>query len=248
MDLTPIIHYMVRILPGIALAVLFMCLVPKRAMAVRIFGYILIFILIRDAMTPLGFWNFGTGGFFWIRFTSSPLLLVLFGLTSAGVVAGMLFFDRELGMLVTWIKGQCLNAILTGLAGTIAVVLPMVIVYRFTPIAGRGGHVDTGLIIPLLVVALLGNLYEETLFRGFFQGYLEKVMEMPAFRAAVLSGVAFAFCHVFLALTVTNVGYPLLAFAFYEGIIAGLVRMRAGTIPATITHGGAIFILGSGLV
>ena len=248
MDLTPLIDYMVRILPGIVLAVLFMWLVPGRAMAVRMFGYILIFILIRDAMTPLGFWSFGTGGFFWIRFTDSPLLLVLFGLTSAGIVAVMLFFDRELGKLVTWMKGQSLYAILTGLAGTIAVVFPLVIVYRFTPIAGRGGHVGTELLIPLLVVALLGNLYEETLFRGFFQGYLEKVMEVPAVRAAILSGVAFAFCHVFLALTVTNVGYPLLAFALYEGVIAGLVRMRAGTIPATITHGGAIFILSSGLV
>ncbi|MFW5770152.1 MAG: type II CAAX prenyl endopeptidase Rce1 family protein [Spirochaetota bacterium] len=248
MELAPILHYMIRIFPGILLAVLFLALTPRKAVPFRIFGYILIFILIRDAMTPAGFWSFGDEGFLWIRFTSSPLLLVLLGLGSACVVGIMLLTDRTLSSLVVWIKGHSLLSLLTGVAGTVAVILPLLAIYHFTPITERGGQVGTGMLIPLLVVALLGNFYEETLFRGFFQGYLEKVMEMPALRAAILSGVAFAFCHVFLALTVTGVGYPLLAFALYEGIIAGLVRMRAGTIPATITHGGAIFILSSGLV
>ena len=51
-----------------------------------------------------------------------------------------------------------------------------------------------------------------------------------------------------LALTVTDVGYPLLLFALYEGVIAGLVAMKYGVIPAALTHGLAIFIISSGLL
>ena len=66
-------------------------------------------------------------------------------------------------------------------------------------------------------------------------------------RAAVLSGLLFAACHVFLASTVTDVGPPLLAFALYEGLICAFLRMREGVIAAALAHGTAIFLLASGL-
>ena len=59
--------------------------------------------------------------------------------------------------------------------------------------------------------------------------------------------MVFAFCHVYLAMTVTGVGYPLLVFTLWEGVIAGLVGAN-GVLPSTVTHGGAIFLLSSGLV
>jgi hypothetical protein len=64
----------------------------------------------------------------------------------------------------------------------------------------------------------------------------------------VQSGLVFALCHVFLATTVSSVGVPLLLFTLWEGIIAGIVGEKYGVLPATITHGGAIFLLSSGLV
>jgi hypothetical protein len=47
---------------------------------------------------------------------------------------------------------------------------------------------------------------------------------------------------------VTGAGYPLLLFTLWEGIIAGLVGARGGALPATLTHGLAIFLLSSGLI
>jgi hypothetical protein len=67
-------------------------------------------------------------------------------------------------------------------------------------------------------------------------------------RAGIWYGVFFAFCHVYLATTVTGVGYPLLVFTLWEGVIAGLVGAKGGVLPATLTHSGAIFLLSSGLI
>jgi hypothetical protein len=66
-------------------------------------------------------------------------------------------------------------------------------------------------------------------------------------RAALLSGVLFAFAHAFLAFTVTDVGLALLVFCLWEGTICGLVRMKWGLVAATLAHGGAIFLLSAGL-
>lgn len=71
---------------------------------------------------------------------------------------------------------------------------------------------------------------------------------MKPLHAALASGVTFGLGHIFLALTVTGIGYPLLVFALYEGIIAAMIRMKFGVIPAAITHGMAIFFLASGLI
>jgi hypothetical protein len=71
---------------------------------------------------------------------------------------------------------------------------------------------------------------------------------MSPIKAGVSSGIVFAFCHIFLAITVTGIGYPLLVFTLWEGVIAGIVGARCGVIAATLTHGGAIFLLSSSLI
>lgn len=45
----------------------------------------------------------------------------------------------------------------------------------------------------------------------------------------------------------TDVGWPLLAFTLWEGLICAFLRLRWGVIPAAIAHGLAIFLLSSGL-
>jgi uncharacterized protein len=93
----------------------------------------------------------------------------------------------------------------------------------------------------MLVLAYCANALEEVLFRGFLQGYLEQ--HVTPLRAALLSGLAFAACHSFLALSVTQLGWPVLAFTLIEGLACGLVRMRHGVVAATATHGTAILLI-----
>lgn len=79
------------------------------------------------------------------------------------------------------------------------------------------------------------------LFRGYLQGYLEQ--HVAPLRAALASGVAFAACHAFLALSVTQLGWPVLLFTLVEGLACALVRMRYGVLAATLTHGTAILLV-----
>jgi membrane protease YdiL (CAAX protease family) len=237
--------YFLRVGPGLVLGALVLYL-ARRAAPVRIVLYLALFILMRDAMTPLGLWSFGTQGFFWIRFYADPAFMVLFGVACLGLTLGLYYLDRANQSLIQWTNGSLAIGTLLGIAGALAVVAPLAAAYQFTPIETRGGPVPVQNLPAILTFALLGNLLEEALFRGYVYG--ELAQKRPPLVAAVWSGVIFAFCHVYLATTVTGVGYPLLVFTLWEGIIAGVVRARSGVLPATVTHGGAIFLLSSGLL
>lgn len=93
----------------------------------------------------------------------------------------------------------------------------------------------------MIVLAYGANALEEVLFRGFLQGHLEQ--QVAPIRAALISGVAFAACHSFLALSVTQLGWPVLLFTLVEGLACALVRMRYGVVPATACHGTAILLI-----
>ncbi|MBN1882817.1 MAG: CPBP family intramembrane metalloprotease [Deltaproteobacteria bacterium] len=240
-----LISYCARILPGLVVGIAFVLLVGKRDAAYRVMAYILMFVLMRDAMTPLGMWRFGTEGFFRIRFADMPLLLVVLGLSSGTGACAILLFDKELRGLIVWFKEGVISSVIIGLCGAAVVAAPLLIGYRWVDIAARGGAVATSLVFPLLCVTIFGNFLEETLFRGLFYGHMERLT--TPLRAALTSGVLFAFAHVFLAFTVTNVGLPVLLFCLWEGTICGLVRMKWGLVSATLVHGGAIFLLSAGL-
>lgn len=241
-----LLELFLRVMPGIGIGILFLFFLPRRSIESRIFTYILLFILFRDTMTPLGLWRFGAEGGLWIRFIEEPMLLLILGIISFFCVVAIQFFEPDLGELVVWVKGRPQAGLLWGILGAGLVVLPFYLLNRPVPLPERGGAVETGMLLPLLVLTLLGNFLEETLFRGYFQGYMEK--HGNSLHAAIASGLLFGFGHTFLAITVTDVGYPLLIFVIYEGLVAAFVRRRHGVLPATLTHGLAIFLLASGLL
>ncbi|MFI7611443.1 CPBP family intramembrane glutamic endopeptidase [Nonomuraea terrae] len=240
-----LLDYAVLIAPGILLiGACFALARADRDPLLRILLLVLGFILIRDAMTPIGFWRFGTAGVVpWVRFTDhAPTLLVL-GLGTLAVTA-LLLRDRGLRALVRWGRPGA-AAVGLGLGGGALAAAPVLLLTQFTPLGGRGGAVAAGLLPVLLFFCLAGNLAEEVLFRGFLQGRLEE--DGAPVRAALLSGVLFAACHAFLATTVTTVGWPLLAFTLAEGLICAFLRLRHGVIAAALAHGSAIFLLSCGL-
>ncbi len=236
--------YLSRVAPGLVLGSVLLVL-ARRARRARIVIYLALFVLLRDAMTPLGLWSLGTQGFFWLRLAEDPIFLVAFGLGSLGIVLALTFLDRPNQRHLRWIRQRPVEGGVVGILGSGVVALPLVMIYRSVPIAMRGGSVPVWILPALLVFTLLGNLLEETLFRGYVLEELALIM--PPVRAGVLSGVIFAFCHIFLATTVTDAGASLLLFTLWEGSIAGWIGSRYGILPATLTHGGAVFLLASGL-
>jgi CAAX protease family protein len=238
-------QYAVRVAPGLVLAALVFALV-RRERLLRIVLYVALFIFLRDAMTPLGLWSFGREGGFWIRLTAPPLFLFLFAASCLAISIALYWFDHENRPLFAWKRGGVLPGLLWGIGGALVVVAPCAIAYQSVPIALRGGPVPPYTLPAILIFALLGNLLEEALFRGYVFGQL--ALNMTLLKAAVASGIIFSFCHIYLATTVTAIGLPLLIFTLWEGTIAGIVGAKCGVLFSTLTHGGAIFLLASGLL
>lgn len=241
-------EYGVRVTPGAALLVAtYLLLRGKQALLLRIALLILGFILVRDVMTPLGMWEFGVTNDFlpWLRFTDDWFVLTVLGITSLALTALVVRLNQSMRGLLVWGK---LNArsVGLGLFGAALVAMPFMAAYLFVPIAERGGDVTATIFPALLFMALAGNLMEEVLFRGYLQGYLAKLYT-PA-KTILLSGLLFAAGHVFLSATVTDLGPVILVFTLYEGLVCAYLRHTNGIIPAAIAHGGAIFLLASGLV
>lgn len=242
-----LLEYFARVLPGCLLLIIVLILLPKTETRVfKIFLLIMGFILIRDAMTPVGFWQLGlTRKALWIRFHHDPLILLVLGIVSVLLTFGIIYTTTELRSLLKWSGDSTVQSILTGIAGAFVIICPSLLPYAFIDISERGGNVAVSLIFPLLLMTLAGNFMEEVLFRGYLQGYLEKIT--GTIHAAILSGLIFSAGHAFLATTVTDLGWPILAYTFYIGIICALLRIKYGLISSTFAHGFGIFLLSAGI-
>ncbi|MEW6776481.1 MAG: CPBP family intramembrane glutamic endopeptidase [Bdellovibrionota bacterium] len=248
MNVSLLVEYNERITPGFLLFALVLWVLPRDRTELRIVLYILLFILVRDAMTPLGLWRIERAGkaLVWLRFVEDPGLLLLLGASCVGLVFGTLAVEKDFKKYVLWRKGPWLQVIAFGFLTGAAVGLPGWILGRDTPLFLKGGAVPAGLLPVIFIFTILGNFYEEMLFRGFLQGYLEtKTSEK---RAMALSGLFFGAGHIFLSYTVTDVGAPLVIFTLYEGLLCAFLRTKYGVISSTLAHGFGIFLLGSGWV
>ena len=242
-------EYLLVLIPGLVLAAVLFLSLRKAHPLLHLFLFITVFIFTRDAMTPLGLWRIGSEGFLWIRFIDDPVTLLILGVSSIGFVFLMQTLSPKLAAQIKWFEGNRSLGVLIGIAGAVLAALPLMLVYiSGVPMASRGGAVPLRLLPFVLFIALAANLYEEILFRGYLYGWLTEEESMQPVLAGLVSGVFFSFGHVFLAFNVTTVGISVLVFTLWEGCLAGLVRSRFGLIPATLTHGLAVFILTAGLI
>lgn len=153
---------------------------------------------------------------------------------------------KELRALVVWGELRSWKTYVIGVAAGVLVALPFIALGFDTPLEQRGGAVTVALLPALFLMAFAGNFLEELIFRGFLQSYFAK--HMANIRAALLSGVTFAAAHVFLASTVTDLGWPILLFVAIEGMVCAFIYRSFGLISATLVHGTAIFLLAAGLL
>ncbi|WP_222131158.1 CPBP family intramembrane glutamic endopeptidase [Pseudonocardia sp. C8] len=243
-----LIDYPLRLAPGaVVLGVTFVVL-GRSSPLLRIVVLLLGFVLLRDAMTPLGLWTLGTtpGGAPWLRFAPDPIVLTGLGASGVLLALAVAYGPRDLRGLVVW-GGLGPRALVSALGAAAVVLVPVVALLWTVPVQLRGGEVATVLLPALAVLAFGGNLMEEVLFRGLLQGYLSGPLGHGPVRTVLLSGLLFAAGHVFLASTVTGLGWPVLAFTLAEGLACAWVRQRHGVLAATVTHGSVILVLASGL-
>ena len=238
-----LIGYIVRIAPASLSLLVFLLAVPKKLKLLRIFAFILLFILFRDALTPEGLWTITSS--LELRFISQPLTLWLLAFASVGVVVISHFTIASLRDSKMWVKKAPGAAVFAGFVGGILIaVLP----YAFGVMTSRVSlprPQGLGLIGSIAALAFLGNLLEEVLFRGHLQNYFIESGVQPR-RTVFLSGAMFALCHSFLAFTVTPVGWPILLFTFYEGLLCAFLRYKNGLLSSVLAHGTGLFLILTG--
>ena len=234
--LVVLLNYGLHLAPGLLLFGLWFGLTPKSLPAMRILILLAAFVLMRDVMTPLGMWALSDD--VQIAFTANAFVLAALGGLSVLLVVGLVRVAPELWRLVVWTRGHRALGLAVGFAVGCLIGVPLRLYQGIEPHAIPGYWVW----LPGMVVLAYGaNALEEVLFRGFLQGYLEQ--QVTPLRAALISGVAFAACHAFLALSVTQLGWPVLLFTLIEGLACALVRMRHGVLAATACHGTAILLI-----
>lgn len=246
-EMIMLLDYGMRIMPAIMIIALTYVLMPKKSVMSKLFLLIMGFLVMRDAMTPLGLWRFGSNeGVVWFRFIEDGFILAGLAFTSLVLTCAILFFNQNMSGYLQWFGKHKLKSAAAGVFGAVVVTLPILFMYMNIPGEDRGGTVAVSLLAPLFVFTLLGNFMEEVLFRGYVQGYFETLVQ--PWRAAVISGFLFSSGHIFLAVTVTDLGWPILVFTLYEGLVCAFIRKDFGIIAASLTHGLGIFILASGLI
>jgi membrane protease YdiL (CAAX protease family) len=243
----------VRLLIVVVLAMaLLLWRLPRGWPWARVVVYIGSFIVARDAMGRVGLWRIAPAE---LWFTREPIELLGLALLAGMAVVALLVGERELRALVVWKKHSISHGLIFGLAGAAVVLVPVaawhqLMLHDLVPDV-QGAHGETsgfahaGL-LALLVLALVGNLLEELLFRGYVQGLLEQ--RTTPDNAALLSGLAFGACHLELLIVSSHVGVPFIIFVFWEGLVAAAARRRSGLIASTVAHGLAIFAIGAGYV
>lgn len=242
------VDYPLRLLPGVLVLAATFLLLGRTAPLPRIVVLLLGFVLMRDAMTPLGLWSLGAApnGTLWLRFAPDPVVLVGLGVAGALLSLAIAYGPPDLRGLVVWGRlGP--RAVLDALGAAAVVLAPLTALLWTVPVEQHGGAVAVALLPALAVLAFGGNLLEEVLFRGLLQGYLAGPLGYGPVRTVLLSGLFFAAGHVFLASTVTALGWPVLVFTLAEGLACAWVRLRHGVLAATVTHGTVILVLVSGL-
>src|SRR5699024_12354119 len=119
-----------------------------------------------------------------------------------------------------------ITSLVVSFIGGVVVIIPFYFISMGTSAEELGGAVSLELLLPLLIFSLFGNFTEEVLFRGYLQGYLET--QLSSWHAVLLSGLIFAMGHIFLAVTVTDLGIAVILFILYVGIICGVFGVVHG--------------------
>lgn len=231
------LSYLAMALPSLCLAGVALALLPKAQTAFRLAILIFLFVLLRDALVPAGLWQITNS--LEIRFAPFPGILWIIAIASAAIALSIRYLLEAPNPVL--LKTKFWKSILAGIVGGVLVFFPVFILNR----AGLGASTlpkPSGMLLisSLLSICLLGNFFEEILFRGYLQEFVAR-NGLGKCRAAVFSAVMFSFCHIFLAFTVTKAGIPVLIFTLYEGLICAFLSTQFGLLTAVLAHGLGIF-------
>ena len=183
-----LVNYARYLAPGVLLFGLWFALTPRALSALRILILLMAFVLLRDALTPLGIWSLS--GEMQIAFSGNAFVLAALGGLS---LLSIVVLARIAPELWQWVRGTIGNPAV-GLAVALAVGCLIGVPLRLYQGIEASAIPGYWVWLPGMVVLAYGaNALEEVLFRGFLQGYLEQQvtpLRAALERAASVAGVA----------------------------------------------------------
>jgi membrane protease YdiL (CAAX protease family) len=163
------------VIPGACVLVVVLLVLPKRLVELRLVTYILLFVLFRDAMTPMGLWSVSENVV--IRFPDSPSIHIMLGTLSGAFAYAITLLEPDWTAYLAWFRpGGKTTSIMFGALYSLLIVLPCWLYYSMSGavapnvVAGKSFFS----LMSLMFLSYCGNLLEEVLFRGFLQGHLER--------------------------------------------------------------------------
>jgi hypothetical protein len=255
----PLVSYITRVAVPSIFLLLLLSLIPATpaGFPLRLALHIAVFILSRDVMTPCRLWIVHNAPFT-LRFLASRAEMLVLA-AGAGCLAAFAWTENALLPPLSQIEWLTTSAPMAGLSSVfgLSVILAPVLAFAHLRSIFTQINLDAKVeqahpnMLPLWILcafSVIGNAYEEVLFRGLLQGWLSGVLLLEGPQLWLVSDGLFAAGHTFLSYTVTDLGAPLLAFTLWEGVVAAVLRDTCGLGAAVVAHGLAIFVMASGIL
>jgi hypothetical protein len=243
----PLYNYLSVITIPFVILWIFINLLPDKAFPLKLFTQLLVFIFVRDSMITTGCWSIKSN--LEMKFIENPSFLYIVSVLCL-CQTFLIYFVNCKYLQIVMTRTYISKNLLFGCGGALLIYLP-VFIFKNVIGAKHDSSFDFNLIFANLCIALTGNFTEEILFRSYLISYLKSLNTTSSIsgdiisntQCIMLSGLAFAAFHVYLAYIVTETGTMVIVFTLYEGIICALLESNQGLIASTVAHGIAIFFI-----
>ncbi|MCR8659053.1 CPBP family glutamic-type intramembrane protease [Paenibacillus endoradicis] len=224
--------------PFLLVMLLLYVIVARKKVVWKIVIFVTSFVIIETMLLYKQlWWLHGEHRRLEIEFTSDGWILFTLSLVGLLIVVGCILFQVKLNRYVIWTGKNIFKSVTCGSIGAIILSLPIILLNFYSlgrvPVDG-----SLSLFISIIMFIVVGKSIEELLFRGYLQGYLDRIYS--PFKSGFITTAIYSLLN-FLILIVAN-EYFLLAWiqTIYIGIICSCLRYRYGILASTLANALAI--------
>lgn len=172
-----------------------------------------------------------------IEFTSDGWILFTLSLIGLLIVVGCILFQVKLNRYVIWVGSSIFISVMYGSIGAIILIIPVLLLnlHTFGEVPFDG---NVTLLISIILFILVGKAIEELIFRGYLQGYLDRLYS--PFMSAFITTAIYSLLHL-LILILLKEHYLLASMqSIYIGIVCSFLRYHYGIMASTLANALAI--------
>lgn len=172
-----------------------------------------------------------------IEFTADAWILFTLSLIGLLIIVGCILFQVQLNRYVIWAGKSIFKSILYGLFGAIVLVIPILFFNQHTleKVSYEG---NLSLFISTILFILVGKSLEELIFRGYLQGYFERIF--TPLKAVLIATAIYSLLHFMMLVIIGEHYWLALLQSIYIGIVCSGLRYRYGILASALANALAI--------